>query len=120
MRAYPAKRGFAYPLKAEDGGLKLSEDLDLIRESIFEVLETRWFERVMRPSYGIPEYVFTAVQNVDVVAEQIRQALETQVRDVDSFRVTGEITDDGVMRLDIDYTISKVSQPSIRYLLKYD
>lgn len=117
---FASKRGLSYPIQIEDGGLKLSEDLDLIREAIYSVLETRWFERAMRPGYGTPDYIFTAVQNENLIAEQIRQALETQILGVDEWRVEGNAYDNGVLELSINYSISRIPQPPIKYQLNYD
>lgn len=115
----PIRRGFSYPLRIEEGSLGLSEDSDLIREAIFSVLETRWFERVMRPSYGTPDYVFESVRDTSAIAEQILQALETQIEGVSSWKVSGTIDDSGVLRIAIDYSVAQIPQPPIKYRLQY-
>lgn len=115
----PIKRGYSYPLRVEGGNLALSEDYDLIREFIFSVLETRWFERVMRPSYGTPDYVFEAIRDPSAISEQVLQALETQVIGVSSWRVFGEADESGVFRLTVEYGIGALPQPPIKYSLQY-
>jgi len=111
------RRGLAYPLQIEAGGLKLSEDEQLYRESIRSILETRLWERVMLPLYGTPDYVFDAAQGAGVVAQQIQIALETQIPGP-SFSVTGELSDEGDVSLNIDWAIDEVPRPTIQYLLR--
>jgi phage baseplate assembly protein W len=111
------KRGFTYPLQIENGTLMLSEDLDLVREAIYSVLETRYYERVMRPSYGTPDYIFTAVYSSAVICDQVYQALDTQIPDVTSWKVDGAIDDTGTFVMTIDYMVDNIPQPPVIYRL---
>lgn len=104
-------------MAVEDGGLRLSEDLELPHEYIFSVIETRLFERIMRPSLGSPELIFSAVNDPALIVEQFRQALETQIEGVDSWNITGDIADNGIFTLTINYSISSLPQPPIQYQL---
>ena len=114
---FPTKRGFSYPLSIEDGGLRLSTDYDLVKEAIFSVIETRLLERIMRPNLGMPEYIFTAVYDKTIIAEQIRQALQTQVAEVEDWDISGKANDTGVFELTINYVINRIPQPAIKYQL---
>ena len=113
------RRGFSYPFQVESGGLKLSEDLDLIREAIHQVIETIPTERVMQPNYGTPDYVFTATP-LPVVIERIRISLETQIQEVSDFEITGTIDDNGTISLSIGWFVDGIPQPPVLYRLAVD
>lgn len=113
------RRGYSYPFQIEGGSLKLSEDLDLTREAIQQVLETIPLERVMRANYGTPDYVFSATP-LPVIIERIRISLETQIPEVASFEITGSINDDGTVSLSIGWYVADVLQPPILYRLTVD
>lgn len=113
----PSKKGISYPLQLVNGGLKTSTDFDLIREAIASILETRLGERIMRLEFGTPSYIFESVQKPEVICEQIRIALVTQISEVDSFQVGGEINEDGVMQVRILWTVESIQQPPIQYQL---
>jgi O-glycosyl hydrolase len=111
----PTIRSIKYPLSlSATGGLEVSTDFDVYRNAIFQILETLPYERVMQPTYGTPNYVFTTVSAVGVVTERIRISLRTQLPAVD-FDVTGALTDDGDVNITIAWTLQNVPQPEIRY-----
>ena len=112
----PAKRGLSYPLTLSNGGLWLSEDDQLKRDAVISVLQTRPYERVMRPSYGTPDYVFDAPPSAAVVASQIQMALDNQVTGC-TFAVEAEAADTGDFTLTIQYQVNGVEQPLIQYRL---
>lgn len=112
-----AKRGLRYPVALANGGLALSEDGDLKRDAIISVLQTRPYERVMRPDYGTPDYVFDAPPSAAVIASQIQLALENQVTGVE-FAVEAEATEAGDLLLSVPYAIQGVEQPPIQYRLR--
>jgi hypothetical protein len=109
-------RGLSYPLALSDGGLSVSTDLDLIRQAICSVLETRPFERIMRPRYGLSDLTFEAHPNPSIIAERVRQALEVQIADVD-FVVTGTIEESGAYTLSVQWAVDELPQPPIEYRL---
>ena len=116
----PIKRGLRYPIQLINGGLAVSTDFDLIKEAIFSVLETRLGERIMRvASYGTPSYIFETIQDPNVICEQIRISLATQIPEVESFNVTGAINEDGVMNVRIEWTADSIDQPPIQYRLAF-
>lgn len=110
-------RGLSYPLRLINGGLAVSTDLDLIKESIFSVLETIPSERVMQYTYGTPHLVFDSVPSFGVVLETIRQALESQIPEVDRFDISGNIDEDGIGRVEILWTVNDLPQVPIQYQL---
>jgi hypothetical protein len=113
------KRGIRYPLQIVNGSLAVSTDFDLLREAIFSVLETRPLERVLALSYGTPSYIFDTIRDPGVICEQIRISLATQIPGVDSFSVTGSIAEDGVMDVQVKWTVDSIEQPPIGYRLAF-
>lgn len=113
----PNIRGISYPLAIANGALKVSTDIDLLRESIYSVLETVPSERVLNYTYGTPNIIFDAVPSFPVILELIRQSLETQIFGVDEFNVTGDIDDEGVGRVKIEWSVEDLPQPPIQYQL---
>ncbi len=113
------RRGISYPLTIINGGLAVSTDFDLIKEAIFSVLETRIFERVMRPQFGTPSFIFETIQDPNVICEQIRISLVTQIPEVESFNVTGSISEDGIMQVQIFWGVDGIDQPPIGYRLAF-
>jgi hypothetical protein len=110
------RRGIAYPLTVTaNGRLLLHEDLDLLRDRIIAVLETRPFEMVLRPGFGTPNFVFEAGINPGLIIENIRQQLETQITEVDDWNIGGVMTDDGAMLISIQWVVYALPQPPIRY-----
>jgi hypothetical protein len=57
----PSIRGITYPLTVENGNLTTSVDYALTTQQIRSVVETRYFERVMRAEYGIGDYVLEII-----------------------------------------------------------
>lgn len=117
MSAIANIRGLSYPLRLINGGLATSTDLDLIKESIFSVLETIPSERVMQYTYGTPHLVFDAVRDFTIVLEIIRQALESQIPEVDRFDISGNLDEEGVGRVEIQWTVEDLPQVPIQYQL---
>lgn len=110
-------RTLAYPLAVKNGSLALSEDFDTIRDAIFSVLECRPGERVMKPRFGSPDFVFDAVQHPQAVLSRIQTALEEQIPDVE-FAVGGNVLDDGAFNVQINWSVEQVPQVPIQFLLQ--
>lgn len=109
-------RDLAYPLTLVDGGLATVTDTDVIRAGILSVLETRPFERIMRPQYGTSNLAFEAHPNPSIVAERVRQSLELQITDA-AFTVQGQVNEDGSYLLTITWSVQTIAQPPIQYRL---
>ncbi len=110
-------RSFTYPFALENGGLKLSEDYDVIRQRILQILETRPWERVMQPLYGTPDFVFNAYPSVAIVVERVQISLETQLQGVE-FEVSGSLSEDGICALTVNWAVDQFEQPPLMFRLK--
>lgn len=94
----------AYPLQIENGTLKLSRGYECDRDAIFSVLQTKVGERIERPSYGTPDYVFSAVGSVQPVLGRIEAALTDQIPALLAIDVSGSINDAGLLDMAIEYS----------------
>ena len=114
----PQIRGLAYPLRIENGGLATSVDFDLVREHVLSVVQTRWYERVMRANYGTDDYIFQVV-NPPLINTQLQMAVEQNVAEVDSVEVKGDWlqSDDGMYKVIISYYVEGAPQPPLSFTL---
>lgn len=98
---------FAYPIQLDEKGqIKLSYDADCDSDSVFSVLETRPGERVERPLYGTPDFVFEGLTDAISIPSRIEAALTDQISAVQRFEVTGTVFDEGILDLSIAYYIN--------------
>lgn len=109
-------RGIAYRLAIKDGQLVTHEDIDLIRDHIISVLETEPYERVMRPDYGTPDFLFQGISDMNLVAQWVRQGLEREIPGV-LFAVQGSIADDGLGVLVVRWAVNGIPQPPLEFKL---
>jgi len=115
----PTIRGLTYPLKALNGNLSVSTDFELISEQIRSVIETRYFERVMRAEYGIGEYVME-ILDPGQINSAIQYSILQNVEGLTDLSVTGDWQtggDDGVYRVFIQYSVQGVPQAPLDYTL---
>ena len=114
----PKIRGLTYPLTIADGGLSVSEDLDLVSQHVLSVVETRWYERVMRASYGTDDFIFGVVKP-SVINAQFQQAIEENVPELDYAVVKGDwqSSDNGLYRVIITYYVNGIPQPQLSFTL---
>jgi hypothetical protein len=110
-------RSIAYPFTLDNGGLKLAEDNRVYFDRIKQVIETRPLERVMNPGYGAPDFVFTAPQSAEIVAQRVTIALERSLPEL-GFQVGAELDESGGCSLTIDWQINGVDQDAIQYKLQ--
>lgn len=110
------RRGVSYPLQIVNGSLRVSEDYDLIREAIASVLETRQLERVLRPDYGTPDFVFSTVSRNGAIAERMQLSLEQQIDDAEC-RVIGRASESGDYYARVEWAAGEIPQPPIEYRL---
>ena len=108
----------SYPLTLSNGGLAVSVDLDLISQHVLSVVETRWYERVMRADYGTDDLIFEVI-NPALINSQFQLAIENNVPEVDSVNVTGDWTsgDNGFYRVIITYYVDGAPQPPLNFTL---
>jgi phage baseplate assembly protein W len=96
----------------------VSADLDLVRQHVLSVVETRWYERVMRANYGTDDFIFEVLKPA-LINSQFQLAIEQNVPELSSVTVTGDWTssDSGLYRVIITYYINGVPQPPLSFTL---
>jgi phage baseplate assembly protein W len=109
--------GLTYPIELDgNGGLKLSSGYDRVGQQIFEVLDTRFGERVYRPFLGTPEILFETVSE-----SVLQQTIKSQVLSAipylkeENVRVVAYIKDSGLCELTIFYSTEGTRQGLVRY-----
>jgi hypothetical protein len=115
----PSVRGLTYPLTVSSGNLATSTDYGLVSQHIRSVLETRYFERVMRSDYGIGDYVLEVI-DPGQINSAIQYSILQNVEGLSDLSVLGDwITngEDGLYRVFIQYAVNGVPQPPINYTL---
>ena len=115
----PSVRGLTYPLRAVNGNLETSTDYALVTQQIRSVVETRYFERVMRAEYGIGDYVLE-ILDPGQVNSAIQYSILQNVQGLSDLSVTGDWQtggDDGLYRVFIQYAVNGVPQPPLSFAL---
>lgn len=112
-------RGLAYPLRIENGNLAVKTDFDLKAQEIRSVLETRYYERVMRADYGVNDFTLDVI-DPGLINSSIEEAIRQNVFGLSSLSVTGDWLsqgEDGLYRVIIVYSVNGVPQPPINFSL---
>jgi hypothetical protein len=115
----PSIRGFSYPLRIENGNLATSTDYALITQQIRSVVETRYYERVMRANYGVADNILD-VMNPGQINSEFQASISANVSGLTSLNVNGDWIsqgDDGVYRVYIVYAVNGVPQPPMQFNL---
>ena len=115
----PSIRGITYPLTVSNGNLATSTDYSLTTQQIRSVVETRYFERVMRAEYGIGDYVLE-ILDPGQINSAIQFSILQNVDGITDLSVTGDwqtAGDDGVYRVFIVYSVNGVPQPPLQFAL---
>jgi hypothetical protein len=115
----PSIRGITYPLTVDNGNLATSTDYALTAQQIRSVVETRYFERVMRAEYGIGDYVLE-VLDPGLINSAIQFSILQNVAGITDLSVLGDWQtsgDDGLYRVFIQYSLNGVPQPPLRFAL---
>jgi hypothetical protein len=115
----PTLRGLTYPLAVTNGNLSTSTDFDLITQQIRSVLETRYYERVMRANYGIGDFVLE-ILDPGQVNSSIQYSIIQNVSGLTELTVLGDWIsegDDGVYKVEITYAINGVPQAPLNFTL---
>ena len=115
----PSIRGISYPLAVVNGNLSTSVDYALITQQIRSVIETRYYERVMRAEYGIGDYVLE-ILDPGQINSAIQYSILQNVEGITDLSVTGDwITsgDDGLYTVFLMYSIGGVPQPPMQFSL---
>ena len=115
----PQTRGLTYPLTVENGNLATSTDYELVSQQIRSVIETRYYERVMRAEYGIGDYVLE-VLDPGQVNSAIQYSILQNVSGLSDLSVQGDWKsqgEDGLYRVFIQYAVNGVPQPPLNFTL---
>lgn len=115
----PTIRGIKYPLTIQNGNLATSTDFDLVSEQIRSIVETRFFERVMRADYGVGDHTLE-VMNPGLINSEFQTSIAEYVSGLSSLSVNGDWStsgEDGVYRVFISYAINGVPQPPLQFSL---
>ena len=115
----PSIRGITYPLTVSNGNLATSTDYSLTTQQIRSVVETRYFERVMRAEYGIGDYVLE-ILDPGQINSAIQFSILQNVAGITDLSVTGDwqtAGDDGVYRVFIVYSVNGGPQPPLQFAL---
>ena len=115
----PAVRGITYPLTVVNGNLATSTDYATVTQQIRSVLETRYYERVMRAEYGIGDYVLE-ILDPGQINSAIQYSILQNVRGLTDLSVTGDWRtggEDGLYRVFIQYSINGQPQPPLNFTL---
>jgi len=115
----PTIRGITYPLTVSDGNLATSVDYALVSQQIRSVIETRYYERVMRADYGIGDYVLEILDPTQINSA-IQTSIYENVNGLTGLSVVGDwITDgdNGLYTIYIEYEVNGVPQPPLNFTL---
>ena len=115
----PTIRGLKYPLQVVNGNLATDTDYALVTQQIRSVIETRYFERVMRATYGIDDFVLS-VLDPSQVNSSIQYSIKQNVPTLSSLVVSGNwVTkgEDGIYTVFIEYGVNGVPQPPLSFAL---
>lgn len=115
----PSTRGISYPFSIVNGNLATSTDYELISQQIRSVVETRFFERVMRADYGVNEHAME-ILDPGLINSEFQTAIQDYVRGLTSLTVLGDwVTEgeDGVYKLFIPYSVDGIPQPPVQFTL---
>ena len=115
----PSIRGITYPLTVDNGNLATSTDYALITQQIRSVIETRYYERVMRAEYGIGDYVLE-ILDPGLINSAIQYSILQNVQGLSDLSVTGNWRsdgDNGLYRVFIQYEVNGVLQPPLNFTL---
>ncbi|MDF0554910.1 hypothetical protein [Kamptonema sp. UHCC 0994] len=84
----PLVRGIKYPLQFIDGNLATAEDEDIIVQQIISVIDTKFGERVLRPSYATDYLLFRPGSERLIIEAEIEKAIKDFVEEVAEVEVT--------------------------------
>jgi hypothetical protein len=115
----PQTRGITYPLTVLNGNLATSTDYDLVTQQIRSVIETRYYERVMRAEYGIGEYVLE-ILDPGQINSAIQYSILQNVDGLTNLSVTGNWGvdgDNGLYYVFILYEVNGIPQPPVNFTL---
>ena len=113
-------RGFAFPPRIDSatGQFVMTESEEDIRQSIYIILMTRMKERAMLPDFGcnLHEYIFEVPDSefeVEIGNEIVEALTKYEPRIINvEVRVDTKNLTDGMIYLNIDYTVRATNNPN--------
>lgn len=99
----PNSIAFPIRLNNKTGSVVLSSGNQRTQEQILEILTTKYLERVLRPSFGTDEYLFTAVSDPGVISTKIKSALDNYLSPNIQTTVSSKLFNSGRVELTVDY-----------------
>ena len=115
----PSIRGITYPLKVVNGNLSTSTDYACVTQQIRSVIETRYFERVMRAEYGIGDYVLEII-DPGQINSAIQFSIQQNVQGITALNVIGDWRtegENGLYKVFIEYEVGGVPQTPLNFSL---
>lgn len=115
----PTVRGLTYPLTIVNGNLATSVDYALINQQIRSVVETRYYERVMRANYGIQDNILSVI-DPGLINSDLQSSITENVTGLSGVTVSGDWKtggDDGIYYVFIQYSVNGIPQSPIQFPL---
>lgn len=115
----PSVRGLSYPLRIVNGNLAVSQDYDLISQQIRSVVETRFYERVMRADYGVGDHTLDII-DPGLINSEFQTSISTYVTGLSSLSVQGDWLsqgEEGIYTVSVTYGVNGVPQPPLNFAL---
>lgn len=115
----PSVRGLTYPLTIVNGNLGTSTDFELKSQEIRSVIETRFYERVMRADYGVSDHTLD-ILDPGLINSEMQTSIYDNVQGLTSLSVQGDwltAGDNGLYKVAIMYAINGVPQPPLQFSL---
>ena len=97
-------RSIAFPIRLDPktGSLVLSEGNKRTQEQIAEILTTKFLSRILRPSFGTEEYLFTSISDPMVISSKVKFALDTYLSSNIQTNVDSKLFNNGKVELTIE------------------
>lgn len=96
----------AFPIRPNGlGGLTTVQDIEAVEDSMRAILETLKGAHTYNPFLGLESFVFQPVPDLALIEFRCRVALIYGDDRLDSVDVQGELGDDGLLTLIIEYSI---------------
>jgi len=95
--------GIIFPLSIANGNLAVASEGELFKGHILSWLQTQPKERVMRPAYGMDDYLFDSIPDISAVTSNIKAGLQNYIPEVE-FDVQGLINDAGEVLVYVYWT----------------
>lgn len=109
--------GLTYPLEInESGGLKLSSGYDRVGQQIYEILDTRYGERIYRPYLGTPELLFETISE-SLLGQTLKSQILSSIPYLkeENLKVNISMKETGLCEAVIFYSTDGTAQGLVKY-----